>query len=50
MIAVPAVMSYNHFVRRMNVMLTDAENQARRLRIALETDESKVRPMLSRVA
>ncbi len=49
-IAVPAVMAYNHFVRRMNVMLTDAENQARRLRIALETDESKVRPMLSRVA
>src|SRR5207249_4330429 len=28
-IAVPAVMLYNQFVRRMGVMLTDAENQAR---------------------
>jgi len=36
LIAVPAVMLYNQFVRRMSVMLTDAENQARRLRLALE--------------
>ena len=35
-IAVPAVILYNQFVRRMGVMLTDAENQARRLRIALD--------------
>lgn len=33
MVAVPAVMLYNHFVRRMTVMLTVAENQARQLRL-----------------
>ena len=36
LIAVPAVMLYNHSVRRMHVMLTVAENHARSLRIALE--------------
>ena len=35
-VAVPAVMLYNHFLRRMGVMLTEAENQARRMRQALE--------------
>ena len=34
-VAVPALISYNHFVRRMNVMLTIAENQARALRSSL---------------
>src|SRR5437867_2386635 len=34
MVAVPAVMLYNHFVRRMTVMLTEAENQARGLRLS----------------
>jgi len=33
-VAVPAVMLYNHFVRRMTVMLTEAENHARSLRLA----------------
>ncbi|HER43734.1 MAG TPA: MotA/TolQ/ExbB proton channel family protein [Candidatus Eisenbacteria bacterium] len=35
MIAVPALMLYNHFSRRMGVMLTEAENNARSLRLAL---------------
>jgi biopolymer transport protein ExbB len=35
MVAVPAVMLYNHFVRRITVLLTVAENHARVLRIAL---------------
>ncbi len=34
-IAVPALMLYNHFSRRMSVMLTVAENHARSLRLAL---------------
>jgi biopolymer transport protein ExbB len=33
-IAVPAVLLYNHFTRRMNVMLTTTENGARRVRAA----------------
>lgn len=32
-VAVPAVLLYNHFVRRMSVMLTTAENHARSLRL-----------------
>jgi biopolymer transport protein ExbB len=32
-VAVPAVMLYNHFLRRMNVMLTVAENHARTIRL-----------------
>jgi biopolymer transport protein ExbB/TolQ len=35
LVAVPSLIAYNHFVRRMNVMLTVAENQARGLRTAL---------------
>jgi biopolymer transport protein ExbB len=35
-VAVPAVMLFNHFVRRMTVMLTEAENHARRMRMALD--------------
>jgi len=31
-VAIPALMLYNHFARRMNVMLTIAENHARSLR------------------
>ncbi len=34
-VAVPALMLYNHFARQMNVMLTVAENHARSLRAAL---------------
>lgn len=33
LVAVPAVMMYNHFVRRMGVLLTVAENHARTLRM-----------------
>ena len=54
LVAVPAVMLYNHFVRRMGVLLTEAENQARRLRIELENPEQAIedtkRPVLRRVA
>jgi len=35
LVAVPAVLLYNHLVRRMGVMLTTAENQARGLRLTL---------------
>jgi biopolymer transport protein ExbB len=35
-IAVPALMLYNHLARRINVMLTVAENNSRALRIELE--------------
>jgi biopolymer transport protein ExbB len=34
-VAVPAVLLYNHFSRRMNVMLTVAENSARSVRTAM---------------
>ena len=40
-VAVPAVMLYNHFVRKMSVMLTEADNHTRRLRQALEESESR---------
>jgi biopolymer transport protein ExbB len=43
-IAVPALMLYNHFARRMGVMLTEAENHARSLRLALIENESKANP------
>ena len=45
LVAVPAVMLYNHFVRRTHVMLTVAENHARTIRIALDQarNESKSR-------
>jgi biopolymer transport protein ExbB len=36
LVAVPAVMLYNHFVRRIAVMLTVAENHARSLRLLAE--------------
>ena len=38
-VAVPAVLLYNHFSRRMNVMLTVAENHARSIRTALNDGE-----------
>jgi biopolymer transport protein ExbB len=34
-VAVPAVILYNHFMRRMTVMLTETENHARSLRSAV---------------
>jgi biopolymer transport protein TolQ len=33
-VAVPAVIMYNNFIRRMNVMLTVAENHARTIRLS----------------
>jgi biopolymer transport protein ExbB len=40
LVAVPAVMLYNHFVRRIAVMLTVAENSARNLRLAVQHERS----------
>ena len=37
LVAVPAVILYNYFLRRMHVMLTQSEHHARKLRIALAT-------------
>jgi hypothetical protein len=34
-IAVPSVLLFNHFNRRMNIMLTVSENHTRSLRVAL---------------
>ena len=42
-VAVPAVMLYNHFLRNMGVMLTEAENHARRVRQALEERSTESR-------
>ena len=54
MVAVPAVMLYNHFVRRILVLLTVTENHARTLRLALESksavDGKPARAHESRVA
>jgi biopolymer transport protein ExbB len=44
-VAVPAVMLYNHFVRRTHVMLTVAENHAHSLRLAMEQRETATRPI-----
>jgi biopolymer transport protein ExbB/TolQ len=41
LVAVPAVILYNYFLRRISVMLTQAENHARRLRQALEEAPSQ---------
>jgi len=43
LVAVPAVMLYNQFIRRITVMLTTAENHARTLRIELEDGSARVR-------
>ena len=40
LVAVPAVILYNHFLRRMNVMLTVAENHARTLRLELGNEQT----------
>jgi biopolymer transport protein TolQ len=41
LVAVPAVMLYNHFLRRITVMLTVSENHARSLRIAVDAARSE---------
>jgi biopolymer transport protein ExbB len=42
LVAVPAVMLYNHFLRRIGVMLTVAENHARGLRLTYESSPADV--------
>jgi len=44
LVAVPAVMLYNHFVRRISVTLTVTENHARNLRLALENPQAVSQP------
>jgi biopolymer transport protein ExbB len=48
LVAVPAVMIYNHFVRRLGTMLTTAENHSRTLRI--EALSARTRGASTRVA
>lgn len=48
LVAVPAVILYNHFIRQMGVMLTVAENNSRTLR--LNAGPAAVRSQTSRVA
>jgi biopolymer transport protein ExbB/TolQ len=43
LVAVPSVMVFNHFSRRTSVMLTQAENQARELRLDIEESRSASR-------
>src|SRR5436853_515835 len=50
MVAVPAVMLYNHLVRRMSVMLTTAENSARSLRLSLAETSSSSDTLTRRAA
>jgi len=50
-VAVPALILYNHFARRMNVMLTVAENETRLVRTELHSASKKAsgsRPRLER--
>jgi hypothetical protein len=45
------VILYNHFLRRMNVMLTVAENHARSLRLEMEGGQSQAEtPEITRAA
>jgi biopolymer transport protein ExbB len=45
LVAVPAVILYNYFLRKMHVMLTQAEHHARKLRLTLATgSESRRMP------
>ena len=48
LVAVPSVLLYNHFTRRITVMLTVAENHARGLRIAIDQARSAPAPQSSR--
>ena len=44
MVAVPAVLLYNHFARRMTVMLTVAEMHARSLNSVLNETADELQP------
>jgi biopolymer transport protein ExbB len=50
LVAVPAVLLYNHFTRKITVMLTVAENHARGLRIAIDQARSAPAPQAPRSA
>ena len=50
LVAVPAVLLFNHFTRRVAVMLTVAENHARALRLALESSTPEPPASRGRVA
>jgi biopolymer transport protein ExbB len=41
LVAVPAVMLYNHFIRRTSVLLTVSENHARELRLTLDETRNR---------
>jgi biopolymer transport protein ExbB len=43
-VAVPAVLLYNHFTRRITVMLTVADNHARTLRLAIDQARNAPQP------
>lgn len=47
LVAVPSVILFNHFSRRTSVMLTQAENQARALRLDLEESRGGARTSLA---
>ncbi|HMB71494.1 MAG TPA: MotA/TolQ/ExbB proton channel family protein [bacterium] len=49
-VAVPAVMLYNYFARRLNVMLVEAENHARAVRSELDGPVEVARPERPRPA
>ena len=44
LVAVPAVLLFNHFTRRITVMLTVAENHARTLRLAIDAARQSPAP------
>jgi len=44
LVAVPAVLLFNHFTRRITVMLTVAENHARTLRLAIDAARNAAPP------
>jgi biopolymer transport protein ExbB len=50
LVAVPAVILYNYYLRKVSVMLTIAENYARRLRLALEETASRRAAPVSRAS
>jgi biopolymer transport protein ExbB/TolQ len=50
LVAVPSVLLYNQFVRRIAVMLTVAENQARQLRLAARDHAAREHAATGRMA
>jgi biopolymer transport protein ExbB len=50
LVAVPAVLLFNHFTRRITVMLTVAENHARTIRLAIDAARQAPQPHTGRPA